>query len=276
MTDVLLELGKNALARKLVASAKLPIPMPQQLERLQGPRAERFLEGRNVLVSGVSPLTDALARTLSRAGASSQVDSAALAQAFLPAAEAYARPTKLLIPDEAGAAEPAYALVLDTGSFASAADLKQAYTFLHSYLPRLSRSGRVLLLAREPEEASSLSEAAVRTGLEGFTRSLAKELGSKGATANIVYVARGAETRLPAVLRFLLSPASAFVSAQPFHLSARAEWNNDDAWHLPLQNRVALVTGAARGIGEATARTLAAEGALVVCLDRPEDDEPLS
>jgi hypothetical protein len=47
MTDVLLELGKNPLARKLVASAKLPIPMPQGLVRLEldGARAERFLEG---------------------------------------------------------------------------------------------------------------------------------------------------------------------------------------------------------------------------------------
>jgi len=278
MTDVLLELGKNPLARKLVASAKLPIPMPQGLVRLDinGARAERFLEGKSVLVSGVSPITDVLSRSLSRAGATSHVDSAALAQAFMPAAEAYGRPTKLLIPDDAAATEPAHALVLDTSSFASPEDLKQLYNFINKYLPRLARNGRILLLGREPDEASSLGEGAARQALDGFTRSLAKELGGKGTTANLVYVAKGAEARLPSVLRFLLSPASAFVTAQPFHVSARASANDEDPWHRPLQNRVALVTGAARGIGEATARTLAAEGALVVCLDRPEDDEPLS
>jgi 3-oxoacyl-[acyl-carrier protein] reductase len=37
-----------------------------------------------------------------------------------------------------------------------------------------------------------------------------------------------------------------------------------------------LLTGAARGIGESTARIMAAEGAHVVCLDLPRDDEPLS
>jgi 3-oxoacyl-[acyl-carrier protein] reductase len=39
-----------------------------------------------------------------------------------------------------------------------------------------------------------------------------------------------------------------------------------------LEGKVALVTGAARGIGEATVRLLADEGAHVICLDRPDDD----
>jgi 3-oxoacyl-[acyl-carrier protein] reductase len=44
----------------------------------------------------------------------------------------------------------------------------------------------------------------------------------------------------------------------------------------PLEGKVALVTGAARGIGKAAAELLAAEGAHVICLDRPGDDELLA
>jgi 3-oxoacyl-[acyl-carrier protein] reductase len=154
--------------------------------------------------------------------------------------------------------------------------LKRLYSFFHTYLGRLARSGRVVIVGRALENAPTLAAAAAWTALEGFTRSLAKELGGRGATANLVYVADGAEERSAAVLRFLLSTASAFVTAQPFRVSARARFDGEDPWELPLANKVALVTGAARGIGEATARVLAAEGAHVVCLDRPEDDDPLS
>lgn len=276
MTDVLLELGKNPFARKLVQSAKLPIPMPQRLARIDGPRAERFLEAHNAFVSGAGHLSDVISRTLSRAGATSHLDSAALAQAFAPAAEAYGRPTKLLVMEASATPVSAHALVVDASAVAGPADLKPIYTFLHNHLPQLARSGRVVIAGRPVEEARSALVASARAALEGLTRSLAKELGAKGATANLVYVSEGAEERAAAVLRFLLSPASAFVTAQPLRVTGLAAWSGEDPWSKPLSNKVALVTGAARGIGEATARVLAAEGAHVICLDRPEDDEPLS
>lgn len=51
-------------------------------------------------------------------------------------------------------------------------------------------------------------------------------------------------------------------------MSAQASFLED---HVGLSGRVAMVTGAASGIGEGIARTLAAAGAAVIVADRNED-----
>src|SRR5262249_27671930 len=140
---------------------------------------------------------------------------------------------------------------------------------------RMQKAGRVVVIGRAETDASP-ELAATLSALEGFTRSLAKEIGRHGSTANLVTVERGAEARLGAVLRFVLSAKSAFLSAQPILVSTTAKGGKEPSFVRPLEKKVALVTGAARGIGEATARLLAQEGAHVICLDRPADDGPTS
>ncbi|MEQ1571966.1 MAG: 3-oxoacyl-ACP reductase, partial [Myxococcota bacterium] len=109
--------------------------------------------------------------------------------------------------------------------------------------------------------------------LDGFVRSLGREVGRRGATANLITVEPGAESRLDPVLRFFLSPRAAYVSGQPIRVSAVvARSPTPPPVVRPLHGRVAVVTGAARGIGEAIATVLAREGAKVVVVDRPEDD----
>jgi 3-oxoacyl-[acyl-carrier protein] reductase len=273
MTDVILELSQNPFARDLVARAKLPIPLPEKLERLEGPSLERPLQDRDALVAGEGQLTETIARTLTRAGANPWLASEALMPGFAGPGEAFGRHARVL---GAGDDRQLDALLLDASALGGAADLRLLYDTYHPHLRALAHHGRSLILARPPDAARSVQEAAARAALDGFNRSLAKEIGGKAATANLVYVEQGAEARLPAVLRFLLSPASAFVTAQTLHVGSLARWSGDDPWTQPLAGKVALVTGAARGIGEAIARVLAAEGAHVVCLDRPDDDAALS
>jgi 3-oxoacyl-[acyl-carrier protein] reductase len=274
MTDLLLE---NENARKLIKTLGLPIPVPEKLARAKGPYEERPLDDKTVLVCGAGGLQSVLARILTRAGASPWVvgESDAVLEPYIGPGEAWARTPRRVEPGEAPEGERVDAILFDGTGLESPDDLRQLYDFMHPWIRRLNRSGRVVVIGRPAASAKKPARAATRAGLEGFTRSLAKEIGANGTIANSVFVEEGAESRLGPVLRFLLSPRAAFISCQPFHITNLAKGEEAPETHV-LGGKVALVTGAARGIGEATAELLAAEGAHVVCLDRPADDGPCS
>jgi 3-oxoacyl-[acyl-carrier protein] reductase len=270
MNDVLLE---NSLARSLIRNLRLPLPVPERLERASGPWEERPLEGAALVVAAApgGELGAALAAVIARAGGEIFVgDDAGLRAVVNEAGEAYGRTARAL--SSLGDRRPR-ALVFDATGIATVAGLESLYAFFHEHVGSLARSGRVLVVGRPPEGAETAEGAAARRALEGFVRSVAKEIGKRGATAQSLLVEIGAESRIEGPLRFLLSRRSAFVTAQPIRVDGRTRGAAPPAGRRPLDRKVALVTGAARGIGEATATRLAEEGAIVVCLDRPEDGE---
>jgi 3-oxoacyl-[acyl-carrier protein] reductase len=99
--------------------------------------------------------------------------------------------------------------------------------------------------------------------------------GGKGSTAQLVYVEPGAEDELDSTLRFLLSPRSAYVSGQVVRVGKGVAKTPELDWERPLAGKVALVTGASRGIGAAIAATLGRDGAKVVGLDIPQAADDL-
>jgi 3-oxoacyl-[acyl-carrier protein] reductase len=177
----------------------------------------------------------------------------------------------------ADAPDPA-AIVYDASAIDEPARLRSLYEFFGPVIHHLRRNGRVIVLAGIPAEAEDAEAAIAQRALEGFTRSVGKEIGSRGSTAQLVRVAVGGEGGMESTLRFLLSPKSAYVSGQVIEIGAveAADVVVPGDWEQPLAGRVAAVTGAARGIGESIAATLARDGATVISIDIPAAGADLS
>ncbi len=165
------------------------------------------------------------------------------------------------------------ALVFDATGIAESAQLEELHAFFHPTIRQVRTCGRAIVLGTPPEAAKTPGERVAQRALEGFTRAAGKEIG-RGATVQLVYVEPGAEDQIAGTLRFFLSPRSAFVSGQVVRVGQDGALPDGFDWERPLEGKVALVTGASRGIGAAIAATLARDGAHVVGLDVPalEDD----
>ncbi|RMI33946.1 3-oxoacyl-ACP reductase [Nocardia stercoris] len=170
------------------------------------------------------------------------------------------------------------ALVFDATALSSIDDLAQLFEFFQPAMRSIAASGRVLVIGTTPELTAGVDEQIAQRALEGFTRSVGKEL-LRGATCNLVYLhpdALSAATGLESTLRFLLSAKSAFVDGQVFRVGAADNAAAGIDWNQPLAGKVAVVTGAARGIGATIAEVFARDGAKVIVADIPAAGEALS
>ncbi|MBF8707136.1 3-oxoacyl-ACP reductase [Pseudomonas putida] len=252
MSDRYLGFANSNLGRRLVDALGLPRPAP--LERWQAGRL-RPVEGALVLGGGpLASQVEAIAPRLTDTLYSFNTDNLR--------AEAWV----------AGLGPKIKAVVFDASHLSDSDALKQLREFFQPLLRSLAPCAHVVLLGRAPEGLDDPLASIAQRALEGFSRSLAKEL-RNGATAQLLYVGPGAEDQLEGALRFFLSPKSAFISGQVLRLHACASQVED--WTRPLAGRRALVTGAARGIGAAIAETLARDGADVLLLDVPQASQDL-
>jgi len=271
VSDTYLALVNSGVTASL--AKKLGLPRPARLRRTDPAAVD-------------SPLTPGPVLVLSGANASGEADT--LAEGLLDWDLDVRRDTRLSDHERWGA------VILVLTGLKHPADLAAPALELGSVLRGLAPGGRVVTLSRTspaagpvPSEGSAgddgaaadaaVALAAARHGVDGFLRSVAKELRA-GATANGLVLADGVAVDAPSVrggLRFLLSARSAFVDGQLLQVGTDGGTEPAD-WARPLEGTVAVVTGAARGIGAAVARVLARDGAHVIGVDVPAAGESLS
>jgi 3-oxoacyl-[acyl-carrier protein] reductase len=244
MTDQYLAFSSSPIGKLFVKNLGLPEPT----------RLERWTEGAplvdgTVVVGGAGPLGESITLALDSLGIT-HVRAAAEGEKYK-------------------------GLVFDATGITDSAGLIALEQFFTPLMRSLQACARVVVLGTVPEQTGSAQERVAQRALEGFTRSLGKEIG-RGSTVNLVYVAPEAQqpqgSSIDSTLAFFLSPKSAYVSGQVVRIGAtgteKAEPVTDPA--KPLTGKVAIVTGASRGIGEQIARVLHRDGATVLGIDVPQ------
>jgi len=274
MSDRYLEVTQTPWGNALVSL--LGLPRPPVLHRGEGPWAEQPLEGQAVTFGTAegTQLAATLMQALHQAGARQRVRAELPGFAAVKAAGAELGIALAGMPVAGETVAPSRAIVYDASGLGRPEHLRQLYDFFQPLAAQVPANGRVVIVGRPPDAAAHPPAAAASGALLGFAKSLGKEIGRKGATCNVVEVAPGSEGGLAGALRFLLSPHAAFVSGQLLPLTAPVR-ESSASWVGALTGKVALVTGAARGIGAAIATVLAREGATVVGMDRPQEEGAL-
>ena len=156
------------------------------------------------------------------------------------------------------------ALIVDGRNISNATALKEVYNQLQAGVKNIKANGKVLIYSVNPALIEDVHHSTYQRALEGISRSLAKELGGRGTTVNLLKLPPNVDlNNYQTPTEFFTSGRSAFISGQAVALNDAVKSGRE------LSEKICLVTGGAGGIGSATVKRLESEGATVIIADIP-------
>ena len=270
MKDSLLDISNSRLFQALLKKAG--VNPPPVLSRSKSPWGEQLLRDRNILIGGEGEHLGPLSKTFVKAGAN------IFTAPGLNDSTVSAMPhTALSSFENSEKMNTMKGIFYDASGMDSYAQLKELYGFFHQALLNLKGNARVVILTSIPQDQSHVLKQTLSQAVIGFAKSMAKELGPKGSTVQIIQSPEGKEglDRSSPIAQFFLSDFSAFITGQVICTSTLAKAPENYNFAGSLAGKVVLVTGAIGGIGQGTVMAMAAEGAHVLCLDHESNKEKL-
>lgn len=245
MTDYILEFAKNGWARKIVGNLPLPVSLPPILQRADGPWSDQEFSGRTILFAAAP-------------GAGPDFERALVNSVHQLSGK---------VISELNESTSANSLVVDASGITEPIELNAVYRAVQQHLKQLGPSSRILVVYQQTKPMFAMPAA-----MSAFVKSLARELGRKGSTANLLLFPPKCEQAASETATWLLSDRSAFVSGQVIETGAG---HPDHRESKLLHDKTAIVTGASRGIGLAICQIFQREGAHIIGIDHPSQDDAL-
>ena len=168
-------------------------------------------------------------------------------------------------------------LIFDASSILSTDQLGSLYETFSILAKNLGPNSRIVFINRPQDQMETLQESTAWAAVEGFFRSFSKEIAVKGGIAQLLTFEDQslALQRGGGAFEFFLSDYATYITGQILNIQNRAAGKGPYTLAGSLAGKVALVTGAAGGIGKAAAQSLFHEGCHVYCVDHPGALGPL-
>lgn len=157
MADFILEYGHKPGWKSIFNV--LGITVPPRLKRLKGSWKKQILAGKKVVTATGGINSSVISNIYDELGGHALINS-------LPAEDR------------------ADVLLFDATGIETIAQLKSLYDFFHANAGKLANNSRVIIIGLAP--SGSAEHVSAQQAIEGFSRSVAKEVGRKGATVNLV------------------------------------------------------------------------------------------